>query len=263
VAPPGTPLVVLYDLPASREELREVAGAAGRTIAIVQPRQLTSLRALAAGGAVKPLSLPESSERARASDASLRGELRSILSDTKFGRELLAVEPLLVDYDGAEVAAAAVVLLERERQAHKAAMATVPISRRDPSEMAKLFITVGSRDGARASDLVGAVANEGGVSSSEIGKVDVRESHSVVEVSASVADALIERLNGTTIKGRRAVVRRDEGRPAGGGDRPRGPGARGDRGERGDRGPRRPPSDARRDDRRPPAGRRPPRGKPE
>jgi ATP-dependent RNA helicase DeaD len=230
VAAPGTALAVLFDLPASREELREAAAGAGRTIAIVQPRQLTSLRNLAAGGMVKPLVLPESGERARSADATLRAEVRSILEDGKFGRELLAVEPLLEDYDGAEIAAAAIVLLERERQAHKAALATIPISRRDPSEMVRLFVTIGTRDGARAGDLVGAMANQGGVSSSEFGKVDIRESHSVIEVSASVADALIERVNGTTIKGRRAVVRRDE--------QPEGRGARGE-GRGGERGPRR------------------------
>jgi ATP-dependent RNA helicase DeaD len=45
-AAPGTDTVVLFDLPASREELREAAGSAKRTIALIQPRQLGSLRAL-------------------------------------------------------------------------------------------------------------------------------------------------------------------------------------------------------------------------
>jgi ATP-dependent RNA helicase DeaD len=97
--------------------------------------------------------------------------------------------------------------------------------------MVKLFVTVGARDGARAGDLVGAMANQGGVSSTELGKVDVRESHSTIEVSAQVADTLIERVNGTTIKGRRALVRRDEPERGGRGER----GDRSDRGERGDR----------------------------
>src|SRR5258708_15465913 len=53
----GTPdTVILYDLPASRAELAEAMGAtAKRTIALIQPRQLSSLRALAAGGRVRPL----------------------------------------------------------------------------------------------------------------------------------------------------------------------------------------------------------------
>jgi ATP-dependent RNA helicase DeaD len=245
-AAPGDDAVILFDLPASREELNEAAGAAGRAVALVQPRQLTSLRALAAGGAIKPYTLPESGKTARDFDARIRSELRLILDEGRFGRALLAVEPLLDDFDGSEIAAAALVLLERERDAMRAALAAVPATQRGGGEMVRLFVTVGSRDGLRPGDLVGAMANEGGVASSEFGKVDIRESHSTIEVSPSVADTLIEKLNGANIKGRRAVVRRDEHagrgeRPGGRGDRPdrgaRGP--RSDRGDRGDRGPSR------------------------
>lgn len=210
VAAPETELVVLFDLPASREELREAAGAARRAVALVQPRQLSSLRALAAGGNVKPLTLAESGQRARDEDAVMRAEVRRVLDERHFGRELLALEPLLDEYDGIEIAAALLQLLERERHAHRVALAAAPATRRDPSSMVRLFVGVGSRDNARPSDLVGAIANQGGVSSGELGRVDVRESHSIVEVSATVAEAVIERVNGATIKGRRAIVRLDK-----------------------------------------------------
>ena len=71
-AAPGTALVVLFDLPASREELREAVAGAARRIALVQPRQLASLRALSLGGALKPHHLPEASAASRARDASVR-----------------------------------------------------------------------------------------------------------------------------------------------------------------------------------------------
>jgi ATP-dependent RNA helicase DeaD len=243
-AAPGEDLVVLYDLPASREELAEAAGAASRTIALVQPRQLTSLRSLAAGGAVKSRTLPESGVRARDAEERVRAELRAVLGEGKFGRALLNIEPLLDDYDGAEIAAAALLLLEREREAMRAALAAIPATQRGSGEMVRLFITVGSRDGVRPSDLVGALANQGGVSSSELGKVEIRESFSIVEASPAVAETLIEKVTGTSIKGRRAIVRRDETPERG--SRPRGEGRggegrggeRGERSERGERGDR-------------------------
>ena len=115
-AAPGTELVVLFDLPASREELREAAGAAKRAIALIQPRQLSSLRALAAGGAVKPLTLAESSARARDRDARMRAELRGAARATGTSdASCIALEPLLDDFDGIEIAAAALQLLEREQ----------------------------------------------------------------------------------------------------------------------------------------------------
>jgi ATP-dependent RNA helicase DeaD len=240
-AAPGTELVVLYDVPASREELREAAGAAKRVISLIQPRQLSSLRSLAAGGAVKPFTLGDSSARARDRDARIRAELRGLLEDGHFGRELIALEPLLEDFDGIEIAAAALQLAEREQARASAAtnavasIATAAPRERSAGPMVRLFVNVGARDGARPGDLVGAITNQGGVTSEDVGKVEVRESHSIVEVSPAEADGVIERVTGATIRGRRAVVRRDEQRPSRDDDR----GPRGDRGARsGDRGAR-------------------------
>jgi len=265
-ASPGTDLVILFDLPASREELHDAAIAATRRIALVQPRQLASIRLMAAGGAVKSLTLGESGARARGHDARLRAELRGLLAQGQFGRELLALEELLDEFDGVEIAAAAVQLLERERTAHAAAMASHAAAspgaarERPTGGMTRLFMTIGSRDNARPGDLVGAIANTAGITSNEVGKIEMRESHSIVEIANEVADSVIERVTGATIKGRRVIVRRDEERGkreggGGGGGRDRDRGDRParpprDRGARGDRGPREP-----RSDRRPPAGR--------
>jgi ATP-dependent RNA helicase DeaD len=249
-AAPGTELVVLFDVPASREELREAAGAAKRVIALIQPRQLTSLRSLAAGGAVKPFTLTDSSARARDRDARIRAELRQLLADGHFGRELIALEPLLENYDGIEIAAAALQLAERQRAKTPAASATAsPATPRERSAgpMVRLFVNVGERDGVRPGDLVGAITNQGEITSDDVGKVELRESHSIVEVSPGVADGVIERVTGMTIRGRRAIVRRDEQRSprdaepkARGGER--GPRSS-DRGERGAAsGPRRYPA---------------------
>jgi ATP-dependent RNA helicase DeaD len=256
-APPGTELVVLFDVPASREELREAAGAATRVIALIQPRQLTSLRSLAAGGALKPFTLADSGARARDRDARVRSELRELLEQGHFGRELIALEPLLEDYDGVEIAAAALQLAERERaklSSSTSAVASPPSSpprEKSVGPMVRLFVNVGARDSARPGDLVGAITNQGGITSDDVGKVEVRESHSIVEVSPSVADGVIERVTGTTIRGRRAIVRRDEQRPPRDGersprsaDRERGPRAS-DRGDRSaSSGPRRYPPKA-------------------
>lgn len=228
-AAPDTELVVLFDLPATHEELREAAGTARRAIALIQPRQLTSLRALSAGGAVAPYTLPEAPSRAREREGRIRSELRDVLVRSSVERELLALEPLLEDYDGVEIAAAALRLLEQDRDrareqeraaAARPADAPATISRaRDTGAMARLFVNVGSRDNVRPGDLMGAIANQAGLTSADVGKIDIRESHSIVEVAASAADAVIERVTGTTIRGRRAVIRRDEERAPRGGSR--------------------------------------------
>jgi hypothetical protein len=87
--------------------------------------------------------------------------------------------------------------------------------------MTRLFMTVGTRDDVKTGDLMGAIAGEGGIPADRVGKIDLRESHSLVEVATADAAGVIARLNGATIKGRRVVVRgerdREERDRAGGG----------------------------------------------
>jgi ATP-dependent RNA helicase DeaD len=76
---------------------------------------------------------------------------------------------------------------------------------------AKLFLGVGERDGLKTGDLLGAITGEAGVEGRAVGKIEIKESHSVVEVHDDVARKVIKALNGTTIKGR--AVRADFDRP--------------------------------------------------
>jgi len=143
-------------------------------------------------------------------------------------REVLALEPLLEEFDGIEIAAAALRLLEQQRPARPAAVA----AQRAP--MTALFVNVGERDGVRPQELATAVSTSAGLPSSQIGKIEVRDNHSIVEVAASVAELAAEKLTGSVIRGRRVQARVDRPREA----RPFGAAARGDRGDRGDRGER-------------------------
>ena len=240
--------VVLYDLPASREELTEAMGAsARRVIAMIQPRQLSSLRALAGGGRVRPLSLPDAGSRMRNRDEQLRQELRSILDRGTVTRTLFAIEPLLEEYDGVDIAAAALELLEQERAKPRIVESVTNAAASEG--FTRLFVSVGAKDGLRVGEVVATIGNDGGVPSSEIGKVDIRETHTIVEVTPKVADQVIAKLSGKTMAGRRIIVRPDQSsgdsgapargparrpRPAGdrprsGGDRPRSDRPRSDR----------------------------------
>ncbi|GIJ31430.1 DEAD/DEAH box helicase [Micromonospora sediminimaris] len=78
----------------------------------------------------------------------------------------------------------------------------------------QVFIGVGRRAGVRPQDLVGAITGETGVRGRDIGSIEIADRFSLVEVPLGVADEVIAGLRGSTIKGRKATVRRDrEGRP--------------------------------------------------
>jgi ATP-dependent RNA helicase DeaD len=167
----------------------------------------------------------EAAERARGKDAALRASLREVLAGGDVRREVLALEPLLEEFDGIEIAAAALRLLEQQRPARPAAVA----AQRAP--MTALFVNVGERDGVRPQELATAVTTSAGLPSSQIGKIEVRDNHSLVEVAASVAELAAGKLTGSVIRGRRVQARVDRPREG----RPNGAPARGERGDRGDR----------------------------
>jgi ATP-dependent RNA helicase DeaD len=77
----------------------------------------------------------------------------------------------------------------------------------------KLFLSVGERDGLTAKDLLGAITGESNVGGARVGKIEIKESHSVVEVQEPVAQKVISALNGTTIRGRAVRADFDRGRP--------------------------------------------------
>ena len=218
---PDATLVVLYDLPPSREVLRALAdgktgGRPDRMFALITPRQLSTLHSLAGTGCVAPYTLSGAAGRARKREEELREELRTVLAAGVPSRELLAIEPLLDAYDGAEVAAAALRLLERERQENRerAPRAAEAAPAAGAASTTRVFISAGTRDNITPRDLVGAIANEGGISGDRIGKIELRESHAVVEIAADVAPQVIARLTGTSLRGRRIVARLDKDRPA-------------------------------------------------
>jgi ATP-dependent RNA helicase DeaD len=61
----------------------------------------------------------------------------------------------------------------------------------------------------RPGDLVGAIANETGLEAGAIGAIDIADQFSLVEVPDDAVEQVIAALRGTTIRGKRVMVRRD------------------------------------------------------
>jgi ATP-dependent RNA helicase DeaD len=235
--------VIFYQPPVLPSELQRVALAKPvQIVALAAPGEVPWLRELASGR-LAPLNLHGPERRARDREEAVREELRAVLARGVPPREVISLEPLLQEFDGAELAAAALTLLERERAQRRAADANqataakprpdVERSRGSATGMTRLFMTVGTRDGVKVGDLMGIVAGEGGIPGDHVGKIDLRESHALIEVAEADAAAVIARVNGSMVKGRRVVVRAERDRE----EREKAAGARErpDRGARGDR----------------------------
>ncbi len=79
---------------------------------------------------------------------------------------------------------------------------------RENGETSRVFVGLGRKDGIRAGDLVGAIANETNLSGREIGPIKLAEHFSIVGVPEWSTDDVITALKATTLKGKRATIRR-------------------------------------------------------
>lgn len=245
--------VISYDVPFDAGSLAALH-ARGGTI-LVTPGQLIHLRHVAtrAGAALQAVTGGEAPTLGPAER--VRERLRQTVQSADLAADLALIEPLLDDFSAPELAAAALHLARAAganpdsggaapatapaRQAATAAT-TAPTAPPPADSWVRLFIGAGSRDGLGPGDLVGAIAGETSLEGSQVGRIEVRESHSTVEVPTDSAAAVIEALNGRSLRGRSLRVDYDrrertprKSPPRGG---PRGGGGRG--GAAGGRRPR-------------------------
>ncbi|AWB94549.1 ATP-dependent RNA helicase [Agromyces badenianii] len=88
-----------------------------------------------------------------------------------------------------------------------------PERRQRPSSgpMATYRIAVGKRHKVEPRQIVGALANEGGLSRGDFGAIQIRPEFSLVELPADLSHETLERLDGTRISGRLIELRPDRG----------------------------------------------------
>ena len=71
-----------------------------------------------------------------------------------------------------------------------------------------VHVSLGRKAGVRPGDLVGAIANETGLVGREIGPIRISEAYSVIGVPEASIEHVIETMQSTTMRGKRARVRR-------------------------------------------------------
>ncbi|WP_223173681.1 DEAD/DEAH box helicase [Georgenia yuyongxinii] len=79
-------------------------------------------------------------------------------------------------------------------------------------------VEVGHKDGVQPGAIVGAITGEGGLRGSDLGKIDIFPSFSLVEISGDLSPETTRRIGAAKVAGRALKIRPDEG-PRAGGDR--------------------------------------------
>ncbi len=202
-APAELPDAVVATTLPTREELRRLAAIA-QPLVVALASQIPYLKSIAS---LSPFALPSSADRAQDRNAAVRAAISARLMQGDVDAELAVLAPLFEEHDPALVAGAVLAI---SRQPAAAADSDQPSAVSQPEGgWVRVFVTVGRKDHASAKDLVGALIKEVGLQKGQIGKIDVRETFSLVEVSPDAADQAVRRLTGVSIRGRRVSARPD------------------------------------------------------
>src|SRR3989475_329827 len=204
--PEARPDAVLCTALPSRDELTALARlGGGEPVVFIAAIQLPYLRSIAT---LTPLAVASGTDRARDRAEALRERVAALLTTGSVDAALALLDPLFERFDPGEGSAALLALQREAGSEIQDATVAGPVD----AARVRVFVGVGKKDRASAKDLVGALIREAGVPKGDIGRIDVRETFSLVEVTAGAADRAVRGLTGTTIRGRRVLARLDRER---------------------------------------------------
>ncbi len=231
-------LVVNYDIPHDTESyVHRIgrtgrAGRSGEAILFVTPRENHLLRQIekATRQRVEQLTLPTVEQLTSTRIERFQNRITEALS----GLDLSEVRPVIDQYEqvhdvpAKEIAAALAVLLldgesltaqplpepkRKQREDRGERGERGPRGPRSREGMRTYRLAVGRNERVQPGGIVGALANEGGLTSGQIGHIDIRSNHSLVDLPDDLPQSVFDRLSGTRVQGKRIDLRPDTGRP--------------------------------------------------
>jgi len=196
-------LVVAWDLPTPTRlnQLRPL----GDLVLIAPPHAAAYLHQVTSRQA--PVRVPGLLETVRQEAARRRAVLAALLEKGGFDGEVLALAPLFERFDPSQVAAALYRLWG-------STVVEPPMPRTEsPStgQPAKVWVSAGKKDGTTAADLVAVLNREIGMPAGKIGRIEIRELFSLVEVPSGEAETIARQLSGKTVRRRTVTAKVDRG----------------------------------------------------
>jgi ATP-dependent RNA helicase DeaD len=197
---PSATTIVAFDLP-TVERLRQLL-AVGEVVLLVPPGTESYVSRVAAPR--RPLQLPGLLDAARSTESAQRQAISEVIQTGPAQRSVLTLAPLFERFEATAVAAALFELWTSSGQA-------VPPPASDAAATARVYVGAGKKDGVNANDLVAVLTKELRVDKSKIGRIELRDAYSLIELPAQEAEQLATQLNGVTIRRKRVTARVDRG----------------------------------------------------
>jgi ATP-dependent RNA helicase DeaD len=213
--------VINHDIPTDTESYVHRIGRTGRAgrsgvaISFVTPRESHLLRAIEKANrtTVTEMALPTVEDVNAYRVSKFAEAITQALGDAQLDqfRELITAYESEHDVPALDIAAAIAVLaqdgepllLEDQPVTSSAAGSErgAPGSRRERRPMTRYRIEVGKRHKVEPRMIVGALANEGGLSRSDFGRIDIKPAFSIVELASDLSPKALAALKNTRISG--------------------------------------------------------------
>ncbi|SIJ27800.1 DEAD/DEAH box helicase [Mycobacteroides abscessus subsp. abscessus] len=201
-------LVVNYDIPHDTESyVHRIgrtgrAGRSGEAILFITPREQRLLGSIerATKQKVEPLTLPSVIEQYELSRNVPATDIAAALASMVLESNSLKAEPMPEPTRGKQ---------GRDRDGKPGRER----GGRSREGMVTYRLAVGRNERVQPGSIVGAIANEGGITSKQIGHIDIRSNHTLVDLPADLDPGVLKKLANTEIQGRPIDIRPDSGRP--------------------------------------------------
>ncbi|MBE4694037.1 DEAD/DEAH box helicase [Brevibacterium casei] len=231
-------LVVNYDIPHDTESyVHRIgrtgrAGRSGEAILFITPREQRLLGSIerATKQKVEPLTLPSVEELTNTRVEKFTKRIDDALATTELSELATVIEQYELSRNvPATDIAAALASMVLESNSLKAEPMPEPTrgkqgrdrdgkpgrerGGRSREGMVTYRLAVGRNERVQPGSIVGAIANEGGITSKQIGHIDIRSNHTLVDLPADLDPGVLKKLANTEIQGRPIDIRPDSGRP--------------------------------------------------
>ena len=178
------------------------AGKSGMAITFVNPREYKHLRLIekTARTIIDRKKLPSPADVVRAREKNIVRNISEIIKGNKHVGYIPAVKELSDNYGFGDVAAAALYaaygeIKDKPEEEHYGKNGIV-----------RLFMTIGRKDKIEVADIIKSIASEAHIPFSKIGKINVFDKFTFVEVPQEFSDKVIRSMNDIMMKGKRVKV---------------------------------------------------------
>ncbi|MCY6356080.1 DEAD/DEAH box helicase [Clostridium sp. ZS2-4] len=134
-------------------------------------------------------------------------KVKNVIEEGHLGKYVDYVEKLLdEDYASIDVAAALLKMAMGEEKKEELDIADEIGETGAEAGMVRLFINIGRNNKIQAKDVIGAIAGETGIAGKLIGKIDIYEKFTFVEVPKEYAKEVLDIMKNNTIKGKKINI---------------------------------------------------------